>query len=191
MTITCPVSDFIIYINYCKCTLERNKEEKNNNPKTIVDCYLKFVIGVIAILTIVPILMLFRNHYKKKRSIKRTLLSKKTCILISMIFLNIEVACVNILNLNGIGGKTWLLSSSQYLIMWLLKGIATYTIIFYVFKKVSKLHMNKEKWLCLLKMIFTFSIFGIINSGVLKMIKTDDESYDKYGSFKYKAINMD
>ena len=56
-------------------------------------------------------------------------------------------------------------------------------IIYFVFKKTSKQHMDKYKWLLFLKLISAMTIFTLLSLGIKKMYKINlsDDDVKAYG----------
>ena len=138
----------------------------------MLNCYQSLIVGIICILTILPIQILFWKHMKKK-GFCDFLKSKKSYLLFSMTVLDLYVALTNLVETNYFG---WFFSSSQLLIMWMLRGFAVYMVIFFVFKKASKLHMNKYKWLFALKVMFSVSMIVIFCLGLYKLLGANNNN---------------
>ena len=131
-------------------------------------CVLNLVSGIIAVLTLVPLITLMRKHFKYKKYFCHFMKSKKMYLLLSMIFLDIYVAMNSLINMGKLG---WDIRNPAVLMTWLLRGFSIYMIIYFVFKKASKIHINKNKWLFILKLIFVISMVIIFSLAIHQIIE--------------------
>ena len=81
------------------------------------------------------------------------------------------------------------LVNSNFLLIWTLKNVAVFIIIYYTFRKVSKKYMNKELWLNLLKFFFSISIVVIILFGLLLLFRPNQKDKDFPVEYLFVQIN--
>ena len=104
-----------------------------------------------------------------------------------MILLDIYTALTSLYNTNHL---SWLFGSSSLIILWNLRGFSVFMIIYFVFKKASKLHIDKNKYIFILKIVFNVSMIFVLFMSIFQLLNANDtsKSYQMYKPFKEKAV---
>ncbi len=55
-------------------------------------------------------------------------------------------------------------------VLMMSENFTVYMFMYFVFKKTSKMHMNKYRWLFVLKLVFILSMIGLFCFGIVNLI---------------------
>ena len=120
----------------------------------------------------VPNIILLMLYCKQKKRCLKIIRKQRVIIYLSMIFLDLYIFIQHFLHVRLFDSyDSHTLVNSNFLLIWTLKNVAVFIIIYYTFRKVSKKYMNKELWLNLLKFFFSISIVVIILFGLLLLFR--------------------
>ena len=92
-------------------------------------CWKELLFGLIALLNTIPIIILLVKHTKAKG--RNVFKNSRFYILGSILCLDIVILAINLFKIGN-------LSLHFLLIQYIFKGIATFSIIYFVFDKASK-----------------------------------------------------
>ena len=145
--------------------------------------------GVIALANCIPFFILFVKIIRNKG--KKVFINTRFYILVSILLLNLIISLEDIPNYRTIFQHFDNNSRRAifYLVEQFFKGVSTFSIIYFVFDKASKKHMNKYTWLFFLRIIFILGMVIIIAYTIILYEERNDDNSVKgrYRELKHCA----